>query len=81
MNKRLFGNILASVLAILAGLAVMFISVRFLRHPESLLDWAVMVFAGLVSGIFVFFVIWGHFKPHGKPAGASRGAGAENAGK
>jgi hypothetical protein len=77
MSKRLFGNVLATVLATLAGVAVMYFSVRFLRRPESLLDWAVMVFAGLVSGIFAFFIIWGHFQPQGKTAGASREAGSK----
>jgi hypothetical protein len=78
MNKHAVGNIVATTVAVLAAAVTMFISVRFLRRPESALDWAVMLFAGLVAGIFVFFLVWGHFQGTGKaplPRGETPSAG------
>lgn len=62
MTKRRIGNIVASIFGIAAALGTMFITVRFLHRPESTLDWAVMLFAGAIVGIFMFFVVWGHFQ-------------------
>ena len=62
MTHRFVGNLFATFMAVLTGVAVMYISVKYLREPQIPLDWAVMVFSGIITGIFMFFIIWGHFQ-------------------
>lgn len=62
MKKRLIGNIIASVFALAAGAVTMYVSMSFLKRPEDLLDWTVLILSGVTTGTIVFFVTWGHFQ-------------------
>lgn len=60
-SRRVVGNTIATAGALLMGTTTMFFSVFYLREPQIPLDWAVMVFSGITTGIVVFFLVWGHF--------------------
>jgi protein-S-isoprenylcysteine O-methyltransferase Ste14 len=63
MNKRrIIGNTISSVLALLAGVATLFLSVHYLAPPRSAMDWAVQLSGAATCGIIIFFLVWGHFQ-------------------
>ncbi len=37
-------------------------SMKYLKVPQVTLDWAVLIFSGMVAGVIGFFVTWGHFQ-------------------
>jgi uncharacterized membrane protein len=60
--KRWIGNILAMVIALGVALVTIWASNRYLKSPQNSIDWAVLVFSGITTGIIAFFVTWGHFQ-------------------
>jgi len=40
----------------------MYLSCTQLKMPQIPLDWAALVFSGLVAGLLAFFIVWGHFQ-------------------
>jgi hypothetical protein len=62
VQRKTFGNILATVLALIVAALTMYLSVTHLKEPQIPLDWAALIFSGLTTGIITFFVIWGHFQ-------------------
>jgi hypothetical protein len=60
--KRWIGNILATLMAILVGLATIWASQRYLKVPQNSLDWLVVICSGLTTGVIAFVVTWGHFQ-------------------
>ena len=70
--KRWIANGLSSVVALVVGLATMFVSLRYLKEPEGGLDWAVLVLSGLTTGTIAFFMTWGHFQDEPGTEGEGR---------
>jgi len=62
VQKRTVGNTLATLAAILVGLATMYLSNHYLKQPQIFLDWVTLVFSGLTTGLITFFIVWGHFQ-------------------
>lgn len=67
MANRRIGNAVAGAAGTAVALLTMYISWAYLRRPQSLLDYAALVFSGLTTGIIVFFVVWGHFQRDPEP--------------
>lgn len=71
--KPLIGNILATVIAILVGAGAVYASLKYLKEPATgmnwaaFLDWAVLIFSGLIAGIIAFITVWGHFQKDPNP--------------
>ena len=71
--KRLIGNVLATVAALLVAVLTIFASLRFLKEPQDiktwvgLLDWAVLAFSGMTTGVITFITVWGHFQSEPVP--------------
>ncbi len=62
LTKRIVGNTLATLAALLMGAATTLVSIWYLSEPEKFMDWAVQICAGITVGIIVFFMVWGHFQ-------------------
>jgi len=62
---RIVPNTVASVFALVAGLATFYVSVKVLSAPDTPLDWVVQGCAGLTVAIIIFFLTWGHFQKVG----------------
>ena len=66
--KRLVGNVVATVCALLVGVLTIYASLRYLKEPQTgwtwvaLLDWSVLIFSGVTTGTITFITVWGHFQ-------------------
>ncbi|MGN6367126.1 MAG: hypothetical protein ACTHN5_02585 [Phycisphaerae bacterium] len=66
--KRLVGNIVAAVAALLVAILTIYASLRFLKEPQTgwtwvaLLDWSVLIFSGATAGVIAYITVWGHFQ-------------------
>ena len=67
MQKRTLGNSIATVAAVVAALATMYLSDKYLKQPQIALDWAALIFSGLTTGLITFFIVWGHFQKDPTP--------------
>ncbi len=67
VSRRIVANTVATSFACAAGLFAMWASARYLRAPAGLLDWAILLFSGLMTGTFIFFLTWGHFQKDPTP--------------
>lgn len=74
MSRRVVANTVATVIACGVGLFAMWASATYLRHPNNVFDWSVLVFSGLMTGTFVFFIAWGHFQREPGKAGTGTAA-------
>jgi hypothetical protein len=62
VKKRVIGNVLATTVALAVGLATVWVSIRYLKQPETFLDWTVDALSGVTTGTLAFFITWGHFQ-------------------
>ena len=66
--KRLIGNVLATIAAIAVGIVTIIASIHQLKDPQigwtwaAALDWSVLAFSGLTTGVIAFITVWGHFQ-------------------
>ncbi len=61
-QRRVIADTISSIAALGASAASMYVSVRYLAPPKGLTDWAIQLVGALTAGIFVFFLVWGHFQ-------------------
>ena len=61
-RKALIGNIVSAAVGLFLGAVAFAINWRWLSAPETLLEWALQICAGLTVGIICFFLTWGHFQ-------------------
>ena len=61
-NRRIFGNIFSSALALLTALATLYLSVHYLAKPNGWIDWMVQLSGAATTAIIIFFLVWGHFQ-------------------
>ncbi len=67
--KRLLTNVFSLFIALVVGLITIWASKRYLKDPQIPLDWAVLIFSGVITAIIAFFVTWGHFQKDPTPPG------------
>jgi hypothetical protein len=66
--KRLVGNVVATIAALLVAALTVVASLRYLKEPQDiktwvgLLDWAVLLFSAMTTGVITFITAWGHFQ-------------------
>ncbi len=66
--KRWICNLLSSAVGLIAAFVTVYFSLRYLREPQGLFDWFVLLASGLIAGIIGFFITWGHFQSDPTPS-------------
>jgi len=61
MTRRATANTLATLAALTVGAAAYAVSYK-MREPQIWLDYAALIFAGLITSLIAFFITWGHFQ-------------------
>ena len=59
--------IFAIVAGLIVAVATMYVSYTGLKVPQIPLDWAALLFSGLITGLITFFIVWGHFQKDPQP--------------
>jgi hypothetical protein len=67
VRKRWTGHILGGIAGLAVAAATMYLSHTKLKPPQIDLDWAALILSGLTTGIFAFFIVWGHFQKDPQP--------------
>ncbi len=62
MSRRIVANTISSTAALVAGMATFYASTRLVGWPDTSIESAQQVCAGMTLAIIVFFLAWGHFQ-------------------
>ncbi len=61
-SRRVIGNIISTVMALLTAAATLYLSVHYLAKPHGWIDWMVQLSGAGTTAIIIFFLVWGHFQ-------------------
>ena len=61
-RRRVIGNTLSWIMAILTAAATLYLSIHYLAKPQGWIDWIVQLSGAATTAIIIFFLVWGHFQ-------------------
>ncbi len=61
-SRRIIGNIVSGIMALLTAAATLYLSIHYLAKPHGWIDWMVQLSGAATTAIIIFFLTWGHFQ-------------------